>query len=584
MNGYLIAEEGPLVGMTIAFEEPAQEQQWLLGRDPETVDVVLEDPMVSRQHVTIRYTEEGFTLENLSTVNPATQNGMVVADTVPLAEGDIVQIGSTFFRFTENRPALDEETPSTHHAPRAAEEPAEEELAGSAPVPAELHFGPSPETRWLLKVISGPNSGAEFAMQRGESYLIGKDPQACDVIFQDLSVSREHARIAIDDEDNVSIEDLGSRNGVIVNGELISEKQLLASQDLVALGTTTFLVVDRREPRETIISPAMEMPKKRPEKGAATEEEEGQPKDWKDLIIPRKHLVVAAVFAGLVLISLFGMFSLFKAESVIVKRVDETGKIEGVLKKFEAITFSYNSPSGKLFLTGHVLTVVDQQEMLYLLKEIPFIQDIESNVIVDELVWQSMNGLLSRNPSWVGVSLYAPKAGTFVLRGYVETIEEAEELQDYVNQNFDYLSRLDNQVVVEKNLQTQIESLLVERGLTAVSFQLSGGEVVFSGRLDNQDEAAFQELIATFKKLPGVRVVKNFVVTAVGASSRIDLTGNYQITGYSKRDDRDMFVVINGRILGQGDLLDGMLITSIDPKMVLLEKEGIKFRIDYNIQ
>ena len=45
MNGYLVAEEGPLAGMTVAFEEGIDDQEWLLGRDPESVDVVLEDPM-----------------------------------------------------------------------------------------------------------------------------------------------------------------------------------------------------------------------------------------------------------------------------------------------------------------------------------------------------------------------------------------------------------------------------------------------------------------------------------------------------------------------------------------------------------
>jgi hypothetical protein len=45
-----------------------------------------------------------------------------------------------------------------------------------------------------------------------------------------------------------------------------------------------------------------------------------------------------------------------------------------------------------------------------------------------------------------------------------------------------------------------------------------------------------------------------------------------------------MFVVINGRILSLGENLDGMTITNIMPTMVLLEKDGLKFRINYNLQ
>src|SRR5690242_5478152 len=101
MAGYLIAEEGPLAGLILRFEEGAE---WVIGRDPDEVELVLEDPMVSRKHVICRLTPEGFILENLSAVNPATQNGKIITEPVLLQEGDIIQVGNTFFRFTEKSP------------------------------------------------------------------------------------------------------------------------------------------------------------------------------------------------------------------------------------------------------------------------------------------------------------------------------------------------------------------------------------------------------------------------------------------------------------------------------------------------
>src|ERR1700733_12694171 len=98
MAGYLIAEEGPLAGLIVRLEEG---EEWILGRDPDEVTIVLEDPMVSRRHVICRLTAEGYILENLSSVNPATQDGKVITEPVLLRENDILQIGSTFFRFTE---------------------------------------------------------------------------------------------------------------------------------------------------------------------------------------------------------------------------------------------------------------------------------------------------------------------------------------------------------------------------------------------------------------------------------------------------------------------------------------------------
>src|SRR5580692_7400752 len=134
MAGYLIAEEGPLAGLVVRFEEG---EEWILGRDADEVTVLLEDPMVSRKHVICRHTAEGYILENLSSVNPATQNGKVITDSVLLREGDILQIGSTFFRFTEQ--TMTPETPTAL---------AEEMLSDLSSVSVE----PITEARWVLKV------------------------------------------------------------------------------------------------------------------------------------------------------------------------------------------------------------------------------------------------------------------------------------------------------------------------------------------------------------------------------------------------------------------------------------------------
>ena len=54
----------------------------------------------------------------------------------------------------------------------------------------ELSIEGGDDARWMLKVVSGPNSGAEFNMQKASTYILGKDPSLCDIVFQDLSVSQ----------------------------------------------------------------------------------------------------------------------------------------------------------------------------------------------------------------------------------------------------------------------------------------------------------------------------------------------------------------------------------------------------------
>jgi len=577
MAGYLIAEEGPLSGMLVSFEEG---NEWILGRDPDEASIVLEDPMVSRKHVICRLTHEGFVFENLSSVNPATQNGKVITEAVLLQEGDIIQIGSTFFRFTEKPPV---EAPlETPKKPSEFEEA--EDLS-------TVSLETSDATRWLLKVISGPNAGAEFNLQSSSTYILGKDPNLCDVVFQDLSVSRQHARLSVDEEERVFIEDLGSRNGVVVNGDLISEKTLLKSQDFVALGTTTFLVIDREQIHETIYAPPTAVKEVRPEplreaEAAAKEAviEKAPPRDWKEMFIPMRHLIVAGLFVILLFLFLFGFFSLFKTQPVVVETKNETEQIKDAIKNYSDVQFSFNEATGKLFIVGHVLTNVDKQELLYLLKGLSFIQSIDNNVVVDELVWQNMNALLMTNSDWQGISIHAPSPGRFVMRGYLQTLEQLQALTDYVNVNFPYLDRLENQVVVENNLNTQIEGLLVEKGFSGVTFQLANGELVLSGRVDSAHSHQFNDIVEQFKSLRGVRQVKNFVVYTTAESARIDLSNQYKVSGFSKSDSELAYVVINGKILATGDNLDGMTITDLQPNVVLLEKDGLKFRINYNLQ
>jgi type III secretion system YscD/HrpQ family protein len=195
-----------------------------------------------------------------------------------------------------------------------------------------------------------------------------------------------------------------------------------------------------------------------------------------------------------------------------------------------------------------------------------------------------MNALLMTNPTWTGISIHAPAPGKFIVRGYLQTLDQSQALSDYLNVNFPYLDRLENQVVVESNLMTQVQSLLMERGFNNVAYQLTDGELVLSGRVDGNDSSRFDTLIKEFKGLSGIRVLKNYVVYTTEDSSLVDLSTKYKVMGFSKKDGTNQYIVINGKILTKGDLLDGMNILNISPNMVLLEKDGLKFKINYNLQ
>jgi pSer/pThr/pTyr-binding forkhead associated (FHA) protein len=84
------------------------------------------------------------------------------------------------------------------------------------------------------------DDGATIATRRlGRRILVGRDPSA-DVRIDDPRVSRLHARIEMRD-DGVYVEDLGSRNGTLVDGEPVANSRPLANGDEITIGTASII-------------------------------------------------------------------------------------------------------------------------------------------------------------------------------------------------------------------------------------------------------------------------------------------------------------------------------------------------------
>ena len=73
---------------------------------------------------------------------------------------------------------------------------------------------------------SGRKFGFDVAMdelvRRQQSVLIGRDASECNVVLLNASVSRRHARLSVDGNNILQIEDVGSTNGTSINGEPIT--------------------------------------------------------------------------------------------------------------------------------------------------------------------------------------------------------------------------------------------------------------------------------------------------------------------------------------------------------------------------
>lgn len=463
--------------------------------------------------------------------------------------------------------------------------------------------------RWFLKVLSGPNTGAEFSMQSGSNYLVGTDASACDIVFQDLSVSRQHARISIDAQDHVVVEDLNSRNGTFVDGEKLAGRKPVTTNALVSMGTTTFMLVDREGERATIVSPILAAPSEKKEEikpesvptkvpgeelgpipqavlpPLQSEVERIKEEERKEARISHaiSALVVLASITGLLVIVGVGTTFLFKTQEVPQEHAANADTlISKALKDYPGIRYSFNPTTGRLLLIGHVLTPLDRNKIVEALQDFKFITSIDAtNVVIDELVWREINQVISKNPAWRSVSITSPVAGKFVLSGFLKTRKQAEDLYDYISQNFSYVDLLEKRVVVEEDLKGQILQKLREAGFPNLKIALTNGDLTISGNIPNGTLATYNTALGEVKTLPGVRTVQSLVNEVAPEETLVNISDRYQVTGYSVQGN-NVSVVINGRILTKGDLIDGMTITEIQSNAVYLEKDGIRYRIDFN--
>jgi len=634
MTAKLIAEQGPTKGQELIMEGA---DEWIVGRDPDSCQFIIKDPKASRKHFILRQVREGIILENLSTTNPIKINHKTVNGPYLLQEGDSVKVGDGFFRFhaksTSPLMAAVSSSASREGPPSSTMDPAQQAPSPVAGQPfngelphvdesayyetifeeRDVVFGPPlkvedalaggddhlddllPSARWLFKVMSGPAIGMEVPLEEGSSYTIGSDKAHNDIPIQDVSVSRQHSKITLSEEGTLSIEDLDSRNGTSIDGILIKEKSSFDSNHPISIGTTTFLVIDKEAKLSTLVTtlPTKQMTtaakkgkhgKQHKDDGEgkgerAEEHHEAENVSALPFGLTIKKVSTLALVCVSLLFAFSGVYSLFHTEEITVQKVDQQEKIYEIIKNYPDIEFSYNT--GNLFILGHVSTKTDKDRLLYKLNSLPYVTRINDNIIIDELVWKETNEILAKHPEWRGISLHSPRAGRFVITGYLRTKHQGEGLTEYINLNFPYVELLENKVVVEEHLVERISIILLTKAFHDIFTEITDGELTLSGYMPSNKTPILSSLISDFEKMKGIRLVRNFVVELAPEDAMINLSNRYRVTGHFRRANVDMSVVIDGRILARGDTLDGMTITSIKPTTIFLEKEGFKFRIDY---
>jgi hypothetical protein len=95
---------------------------------------------------------------------------------------------------------------------------------------------------WTVRVVQGPSALMGITVGVSGPIVIGRSPGA-DIVIGDDFVSAKHTRIS-PAGDGVVIEDLGSTNGTVVNGQRLTAPRQLGPGDAIDIGSVK-LKVDR---------------------------------------------------------------------------------------------------------------------------------------------------------------------------------------------------------------------------------------------------------------------------------------------------------------------------------------------------
>lgn len=208
-----------------------------LGRDFDC-DVVFDASaaVVSRKHAEIRHEDAGFILVDNQSFNGTLVNRQRISAAVPLYHNDEIQlgVGGPILRF--NSPSRPAPTGASLAGHRSMLNPEAPEL-GSQTMVFKLDRAPArveadPEQAQLLMSLN-------FADKR--EIIVGRDDSS-DIKLDGLQISKRHARLT-QSAAGIVIEDLGSTNGVFVNGSRAT-RAVLSPKDSARIGSFLILVND----------------------------------------------------------------------------------------------------------------------------------------------------------------------------------------------------------------------------------------------------------------------------------------------------------------------------------------------------
>lgn len=215
------------------FEYEFDQERISIGRDAQN-DIQVPLSTVSRAHCILSSDNREWYLEDLKSTHGTKHNGKPVGQGGKklLRDGDVIEL--VHFKITFHAEKQRSQDYSVEKTEALARKMVEEVLAQIGNDGAQMPY---------LRVMNGPEEGKQLVIGPDVAEATVGRGTDCDFQINDANVSRRHAIIRRD-WNEITIEDAGSKNGVVINERRITRPTALRDADEIMLGAMKLTFID----------------------------------------------------------------------------------------------------------------------------------------------------------------------------------------------------------------------------------------------------------------------------------------------------------------------------------------------------
>tara|TARA_Y100001934_G_scaffold199374_1_gene234999 strand:+ start:235 stop:1317 length:1083 start_codon:yes stop_codon:yes gene_type:complete len=217
-----------------AVTQEFTEREVLIGRES-TADFQVPLSTVSRRHARISETDQVYLLEDLGSTHGTVLNGrrLESGEKKVLRDGDVIEL-------TKAKVTCDIELEKLVSA-----DPNEgtQAIAARAVQGILGRLGEAQSEGPYFRILTGADEGKRFSLGGGVTEWTMGRAKDCELVLNDPNVSRRHALVK-KDWNGFIVEDLGSKNGVLIGDNKINKARRLKDRDEITVGPVKLLFID----------------------------------------------------------------------------------------------------------------------------------------------------------------------------------------------------------------------------------------------------------------------------------------------------------------------------------------------------